>query len=143
VGTTTAIALATDASGNRTLGTFKVTVRSQEIQPPVITRILPSRRVLWSAKNRMIPVGLRVGAVGKSARVVSRRIIAVTCNEPDGVPNGASPDWIISGPLRLWLRAECNSAVNDRIYTIIVECKDALGNVTTGTTSVRVPHRRL
>jgi hypothetical protein len=140
IGTTTVVSQAADAAGNTTLGTFTVTVRSQEIQAPVITRIVPSRRALPPANGRMYPVALRVGALGKSARIVSRRIIAVTCN--DGVDRiGAvqtSPDWDIRGPLRLWLRAECNSQFNDRTYTIIVECKDARGNVTTGTTTVRV-----
>ena len=138
VGTTTVIAQATDAFGNVTLGTFRVTVRSPGIEPPLITRIVPSRSVLPRTNGRLMPVALRVGAVGQSARVVSRRIIAVTCNEQERALETTSPDWIISGPMRLWLRAECHSAVNDRIYTIIVECKDAAGNVKTGTTEVRV-----
>jgi hypothetical protein len=138
IGTSTVISLATDASGNTTLGTFNLTVRSPEIQPPVIARILPSRRFLRHANGRMVPIAVRVGAVGKSARIVSRRILAVTCNESDPAFNHGSPDWLIAGPMRLWLRAECHSPLNDRIYTLFVECKDAKGNVTTGTTTVRV-----
>jgi hypothetical protein len=141
IGTSTVLALASDGSGNTTLATFNVTVRSPEIQPPVISRIVPSRRLLRPANGRMLPVALRVASVGKSARIVSRRILAVTCNEAEPAFDQGPPDWAIAGPMRLWLRAECHIPINDRIYTIIVECKDAAGNVTAGTTTVRVPHR--
>jgi hypothetical protein len=139
VGTTTVISEAVDAAGNSTVGTFTVTVRSQEVQAPVINRIVPSRRALPRANGKMYPVALRVRAVGLGARIVSRRIIAVTCSDPaaPGAAFQASSDWDIRGPLRLWLRAESNSQFNDRIYTIIVECKDARGNVMTGATTVR------
>ena len=69
------------------------------------------------------------------------RIVGVSSNEPvDGADDGdTSPDWEITGPLSVNLRAERSGTGTGRIYTIQVEGRDAAGNTTQQTVSVRVP----
>jgi hypothetical protein len=66
----------------------------------------------------------------------------VTSSEPaNGTGDGnTSSDWEITGPLTVDLRAERAGTGSGRIYTITVECRDASGNVSTGTVQVTVPH---
>jgi hypothetical protein len=65
------------------------------------------------------------------------RIVEVKSNEPQG---GFEPDWEITGPLTLNLRAQRLGRKAERIYTIIVECEDSSGNVAYGSVDVAVPH---
>lgn len=50
------------------------------------------------------------------------------------------PDWVITGPLTVDLRAERSGKGSGRVYTITVECSDASGNTATKTVTVTVPH---
>jgi hypothetical protein len=61
----------------------------------------------------------------------------VTSNQPiDGTGDGdQTPDWEITGPLTLNLRAERASG-EDRVYTITVVTSDATGNTTASTVTV-------
>jgi hypothetical protein len=65
----------------------------------------------------------------------------VTSSEPvTGVTDKTSPDWEITGPLSLNLRAERLETGPGRIYTITVQCTDAAGNNSTKNAKVTVPH---
>ncbi len=72
------------------------------------------------------------------------RIVAVSSNEPiDGDDDGTtSPDWVITGPLTVDLRAERSGIGTGRVYTIEVEGSDAAGNTIRQSVTVRVPIRR-
>jgi hypothetical protein len=72
------------------------------------------------------------------------RIVGVSSNEPiDGEDDGnTSPDWVITGPLTVDLRAERSGAGTGRVYTIEVEGRDAAGNTITQSVTVRVPLKR-
>ena len=70
--------------------------------------------------------------------IVSAKIISVTSNEHSN-PGQRGPDWEITGPLSVDLRAERSGRGNGRVYTITVECEDDGGNVTTGEVTVTVP----
>ena len=50
------------------------------------------------------------------------------------------PDWEITGPLSLNLRAERRGNGDGRIYTIEIACTDGSGNESSATTMVTVPH---
>ncbi|MDQ3623880.1 MAG: hypothetical protein M3463_15555 [Verrucomicrobiota bacterium] len=50
-----------------------------------------------------------------------------------------APDWEITGPLTVDLRAERSGGGRGRIYTITVECQDEAGNAATSTVDVTVP----
>jgi len=63
----------------------------------------------------------------------------VTSNQPESVNHGdPAPDWEITGPMALRLRAERLNG-DARIYTIETTCRDASRNASTGSASVLVP----
>jgi hypothetical protein len=145
IGVTTVTTTATDGDGNVTTGSFTVTVKQDtggDNEPPVIISITPSKRILWPPNHKMIPITVTVKATDDSGDKVISRIISVTSSEPEnGLGDGdTGPDWKITGPLKLQLRAERSGSGNDRIYTITIECKDEAGNITYGTTTVTAPH---
>jgi len=73
--------------------------------------------------------GLREGQL--RCKVVSR-IVSVTSNEAvDGRGDHSGPDWEVTGPLTVKLRAENTSDRCARVYTIMVQCSDAAGNLST------------
>lgn len=119
------------------------TVSVVDTTAPAITRVTPSPRVLLVPNHRMVPVRLRVEATD-ACGPVSARILAVSSNEPaDGHGDGhTQPDWEITGPLSVKLRAERSGKGSGRIYTITVEARDAAGNTSTQTTEVYVPKGR-
>lgn len=107
--------------------------------PPVITSAAATPSVLFPPNHKLVPVRVSVAAQG----AVSCKIISVSSNEPiNGIGDGnTSPDWIITGDLTLLLRAERSGPnKNGRVYTITVQCADALGNASTTNVYVTVPH---
>jgi len=66
----------------------------------------------------------------------------VTSNEPvNGTGDGdQEPDWEITGPLTVNLRAERAGTGSGRVYTLTVQCSDDSGNSSTGSVAVTVPH---
>jgi hypothetical protein len=52
------------------------------------------------------------------------------------------PDWAITGPLSVTLRAERSGAGTGRIYTIQIEARDAAGNTMLQNVTVSVPLER-
>ena len=71
-------------------------------------------------------------------------VVGVSSNEPvDGADDGnTAPDWEITSPLTVALRAERSETGTGRVYTIDVAGTDASGNVTFRTLSVSVPVNR-
>jgi len=64
----------------------------------------------------------------------SCRITQVASSEP-GKQGGvkAAPDFAITGPLTLDLRADRDGNGSGRIYTMTIACTDASGNASSGT----------
>ncbi len=85
----------------------------------------------------MVPVTVQVDATDDFA-LTSAEIIEVTSNERSN-PGTRGPQWEITGPLSLKLRAERLGTGHGRVYTITVQCEDDGGNVTTAEVTVRVP----
>lgn len=139
IGTHDVVVTVTDAKGIATTCTTTVTV--QDTTPPVIRRVIASPNVLWPANHKMVPVRVSVLATDVCGEVRSR-ITSVRCNEAvNSTGDGnTSPDWEITGPLTLKLRAERAGNGSGRIYYITVQSTDAAGNSTTGRTIVTVPH---
>jgi hypothetical protein len=85
----------------------------------------------------MVPVRVHVNAVDNLDPSPVVRITQVTSNEPQ---NPLAPEWEITGTQSLNLRADRLGKGKGRIYTIVVECKDKDGNVSSASVNVMVPH---
>ena len=91
----------------------------------------------------MIPVSVWLKYDKKKVKFSSARIVSVTSNEPetglDAEDLGPDSEITNVGKLKLRLRAERDPNGTGRIYTIVVEGKDAKGNVYLCQTTVTVP----
>ena len=105
--------------------------------PPTITRLSASPNVLQLPNHKMVPVAVDAAATDNFDGVPVCRISDVRSDEPQGAHE---PDWQISGPLALDLRAERDGNGDGRIYTLDITCTDADGNSATRSTTVSVPH---
>ena len=128
-----------DGRGGVASDTVLVTVVDRTA--PSIVNVTASPNVLLQANHQMVPVSVSVSATDNCDPSVTCRITSVTSNEPvSGTGNGdKSPDWVITGPLTVSLRAERAPKGNGRIYTINIECVDASGNRSTSYVQVSVP----
>lgn len=139
LGTTTVTVTASDAAGNSTVKTFKITV--VDTTAPAISSLTSSVTTLWQPDHKMRPVALTAVATD-SVGIVSTKILSVTSSEPaNGKGDGnTAADWEITGDLTLNLRAErTGTTAADRVYTITVESRDAAGNATTRAITINVP----
>lgn len=118
-----------------------VYVYEADTKPPTICHIDATPDCLWPPNHRMVPVTINVKAHDDLDPVPVCRIISVSSNEPaDGLGDGdTSPDWEITGPLTVNLRAERSGEGHGRIYMVTIECSDDSGNTSTATVTVRVP----
>ncbi len=103
--------------------------------PPTITSLTPSVSSIWPSNGKMVPVTVQVAATGTPAPTCS--ISSVRSNEGSAVPGG--PQWTITGPLAVNLKAERLGAGIGRIYSTVVTCTNAAGS-TSRTVTVTVPH---
>ncbi|MBZ5560498.1 MAG: Ig-like domain repeat protein [Acidobacteriia bacterium] len=141
LGATTVVCSATDAGGNTASESFTVTV--VDTTPPVIASVTPSAASLWPPNHQM--VGETVGVSASDlAGAVSCTVTSVGSSEPvNGLGDGdTAPDWAITGPLTVNLRAERAGNGPGRVYTIGVMCSDQAGNTSRGSAQVMVPHDR-
>jgi rhamnogalacturonan endolyase len=116
----------------------------RDTQPPAFRTLTASATTLWPPNHRMVPVSLNVALVDLLDPAPTARIVGVSSNEPvNGADDGnTAPDWQITGPLSVDLRAERSETGTGRVYTIQVEGRDAAGNTTLQTVSVSVPVER-
>jgi hypothetical protein len=137
-GTYVVTVTATDTAGLTVSCTTSVKVVDK--MPPTIVGVAPSQSTLWPPNQKMVPMTLSVDA-SDNCSVVQCRVVAVTSSEPEtGLNDSTAPDWQITGPLSVNLRAERSDSGLGRIYTITVECTDAAGNSATKKAMVTVPH---
>jgi hypothetical protein len=127
---------ATDTSGNSATCVQRVIVRNTA---PQLLSLTATPNELWPPNHRMVPVMVSVKASDSCDPSPRARILSVTSNQP---ANPSSPDWQLTGPLSVNLRAERLGNSGDRIYTLLIEVTDSSGNKTDGTVTVTVPHDR-
>ena len=139
LGTTTVTCTATNAGGTDT-EIFNITVIDST--PPTVT-VTADPNVLWPPNHKMVEVTVTVVASDAVDPAPVSQIVSVSSNQPiEGTGDGdAAPDWEITGPLTLNLRAE-RSGGQARIYTITIVTSDFGGNLTTSTVEVTVPNSR-
>jgi len=139
LGTTTVQCTATDTFNQTTTGAFSVTVA--DTTPPAVTSIVATPSNLWPPNHKMVAVSVAVTAQDAVDAAPVSKIVTVTSNQPiNGLGDGnTAPDWEITGPLTLNLRAE-RAGGADRLYTIEVVTTDFSGNSTTSTVVVSVAY---
>ena len=117
-----------DDSGHDSTGDFQ---RDRNAEQPVAAESQDGSGQPWQYPSRTCVM-----------RRPSCHIKSVASNEPiNGTGDGnTDPDWVITGPLTLQLRAERAGNRTGRIYTITVECTDGSGNSSTKAVTVVVAH---
>ena len=136
VGSYAVVATVTDADY---AGSATGTLRIVDTVPPVISSLTAHPKFLWPPNHQMVSVTLQAVVTDAADPAPVTRIIAVTSNEPAG--GWFTPDWKITGPLTVNLRAEHTRPGSIRVYTITVESRDHSGNASTRTVTVIVPRR--
>ena len=129
-----------DENGNTTIQEQTVIVR--DTTPPMIESLTASPNILWPPNHKMVPVVIDVNVSDNCNEVPICRITSVSSNESENSLGDGNKvlDWEITGDQAVNLRAERCGTGSDRVYTITVECLDAVGNSSTNTVRVTVPH---
>lgn len=138
-GTYTFTLMVDDRRGGTAFDTVTVTVI--DIGPPQIGMVSATPSVLHPPNHKMVDVSVSVELAGSCDAGSTCRIVGVGSNEPvNGHGDGnTAPDWEVTGPLTLRLRAERGQHPEGRIYTITIECVDAAGNASQRAVTVSVP----
>jgi hypothetical protein len=138
-GTHTITLVVRDGHGGSATDTVVVTVIADA--PPQIVRVTATPNVLSPANHQMVPVAVSVELSGGCVASTTCRIAGVISSEPvSGLGGGdVAPDWEITGPLTLRLRAEHGPRSLGRLYVIVVECVHASGGISRRLVVVAVP----
>ncbi|HEY5912246.1 MAG TPA: CHRD domain-containing protein [Verrucomicrobiae bacterium] len=129
----------TDIAGNTASCSSLIVV--VDTTPPVIVASSAQPATLWPPNHKMVAVTVRA-RVEDACSATTWKIIRVRSNEPvDGHGDGhTDPDWMITGDHTLKLRAERSGPSDGRVYSIVLQAKDAAGNVSaTKVVTVTVP----
>jgi hypothetical protein len=120
------------------------TVTVQDTTQPSV-EVWAGPDVLWPPNHKLVPVSISVAAEDAcDPGPLECWVTDVRSSEPqDAQGDGhTDPDWSITGPLELLLRAETAGGGTGRVYTAAVVCVDAEGNEATAEADVHVPHNR-
>jgi hypothetical protein len=128
-----------DGRGGSATDTVQVTVSPDA--PPRIVRASATPNVLSPADHQMVPVQITVDLAGGCVPATTCQIVSVSSSEPDSGlgRSDLAPDWEITGPLTLRLRAELSPRSLGRIYAIVVECTHPGGGTSRTIVFVTVP----
>jgi hypothetical protein len=111
-----------DAFSNQTSCATTVTV--VDTNAPVIVSASATPNVLWPPFHQLVPVDV-TASVTDECDSADWTIVDVSSNEP---AQGHGPDWVITGPHTLLLRAE-RLGYKPRVYFITIQATDSSGNV--------------
>jgi len=128
----------TDGRGG--IATDTVDVYVNDIDPPTIVGATATPNVLGAPNHQMVPVSIAVSIADVCGAYTTCRIASVSSSDPvNGLGDGdSSPDWQVTGPLSLLLRAE-RALGGGRTYTVTVECVDGSGLASRTSVVVTVP----
>jgi probable HAF family extracellular repeat protein len=132
LGQHTVTVTATDPSGNS--ASCQSTFTVADVTPPSIQSVTATPNVLYPPNHQMVPVTVSVSAADNCDPAPSSSIVSVSCSEPP-----APGDIQVTGPLTVNLAASKNAGGATRLYTIVVQCRDASGNQATSSVVVTVP----
>jgi hypothetical protein len=108
--------------------------------PPVISSVTADPATLWPPNHKYHLVTVSVSASDNVDPAPVCKIISVTSSDPSDAFGKGTPDFVITGPLTVNLRAERLGHGSGRIYTITVQCTDSSNNSSTATVTVTVSH---
>jgi hypothetical protein len=108
-----------------------------------------SVNLLWPANHEMVPVTIWANAVHNGGGAVSLAA-RVQSSEPldDSGDGSTEEDCILTsvddatGTVLVQLRAERSGTGTGRVYTVTITASDLMGNQSTATVDIRVPHDR-
>jgi hypothetical protein len=128
----------TDGRGG--IATDTVDVFVNDIDPPTITAATATPNVLGAPNHQMVPVSIAVSVADACGPYTTCRIVSVSSSDPvNGLGDGdSSPDWEITGPLSLLLRAE-RAQRGSRTYMVMIECVDGARLASRTSVTVTVP----
>jgi len=148
VGTTTVACTASDTSPDSPNTNCSFTVTVNDTQGPQIT-LTTGTLELWPANHNYTTITLSqlvVSAIDNCGGSFTSnvRITSVTSAEPENSPDPGDGntvnDIVIAANCKsVQLRAERDSNLNGRVYTINLKVADGLGNVSTASRTVVVP----
>lgn len=142
VGPTLVTVTAKDRSGNTATCTFTVTVQAGS--PATVKDVTASPHTLWPPNHKLVRIGIHADVESDCPNTndITCKILEVKSNESDnGTGDGnTSPDWVITGDNKLWLRAERSGNGSGRVYSIHVQCDSDSGTVDDRWIDVNVPH---
>ena len=133
----------TDISGET--DSDEVIVVVEDTAKPAINKVTATPNVLWPPSHEMVEVAVELDAEDICDPEPVSYVLGVTSNEPINGPGDGNtePDFeYTEDPLVVVLRAERAGSGAGRTYTIIVQCVDAAGNISSATVDVIVPHSR-
>jgi len=122
----------TDASGNKADCSVPFTVK--DTAAPLVQTVNATPSVLSPPNHDLVPITARVLASDNCDPAPVSRIVSITADEAL-LPGEA----VITGDLTASLAATRDPSGSGRTYTLQIECVDASGNASTGTTQVFVP----
>ena len=130
----------TVSDGRGGVATDTVEVFVNDIDPPTISGATATPNVLGPPNHQMVPVSIAVSVADACGPHTTCRIVSVSSSDPvNGLGDGdSSPDWEITGPLSLLLRAERAQGAG-RTYTVTLECVDASTLASRTSVTVTVP----
>jgi Beta-propeller repeat len=128
----------TDGRGG--VATDTVDVFVNDIDAPTIAGATATPNVLGPPNHQMVPVSIAVSVPLACGAYTTCRIVSISSSDPvNGLGDGdSSPDWEVTGPLSLLLRAE-RALGSARTYTVTVECVDGSGLAARTSVAVTVP----
>jgi hypothetical protein len=112
-----------------------------DLTAPTITGLRASPNVLWPPNHKIWNVAVSYTARDNCGGAVTCRL-SVTSDEPvNSIGDGNTlPDWVVVSVTQVRLRAERQSPMDGREYTITVTCTDAANNTARRATTVSAPH---
>jgi hypothetical protein len=147
-GTTTVTLRVRDPSGETDFDTAEITVR--DTTPPVVLISAASPDLLWPPNHKLREVEIEIVALDLVSVAPTVTLVGVSSNEADDAPGDGDGETVddIQGvalgdpDFDVLLRAERDDSGSGRVYSLDYLVSDDLGNSTTVTVEVTVPHDR-
>ncbi len=139
LGTNTVGVRVTDSENNSASCSTTVTV--VDTKPPVIRSATATPSVIWPPNHKMVYVEVKADVIDQCGPA-AWKVMSVHSNESvNGLGDGdTAPDWMIVNRHAVYLRAERSGNGSGRIYSIVIQARDASGNVSEPkTVTVTVP----